>query len=109
MLEPMRDIQPMNDLVIATDDAKGNLEMCAPDLVGRHVVPVKVKLGVASGAGDQTVPMRSADHQLNSGKFAGIFRQTGYEHQDSYNNLPALRSTLFSLIKIIQTMTWSCK
>lgn len=59
--------------------------------------------------GDQTVPLHSADHQLNSGKFKGIFRQSGYEHQDSYANERALHSTLYSLVKIASTMTWTEK
>lgn len=31
----------------------------------------------------QTVPLHSAEAQLRSGQFKGIFRQTGYEHQAS--------------------------
>ena len=59
--------------------------------------------------GDQTVPLHSADHQLHSGKFKGIFRQSGYEHQDSYQDERALHSTLYSLVKIASTMIWSEK
>ena len=107
--QPMRSDVALDDLQIVSDDAKGNLEVRSPDPAARRDRPGRIQLGEAFGAGDQTVPMRSADHQLHSGKFAGIFRQTGYEHQESYSNLPALRSTLFSLVKIIQTMKWSCK
>jgi hypothetical protein len=57
--------------------------------------------------GDQTVPLHSAEHQLRSKKFKGVFRQTGYEHQDSYKNDSALHSTLYSLVRIAQTMTWT--
>jgi hypothetical protein len=53
------------------------------------------------------VPLRSAEHQLHSGKFSGIFRQTGYEHQGSYADDNALRSTLYSLVRIISAMKWS--
>lgn len=56
--------------------------------------------------GDQTVPLHSAEHQLHSGKFKGIFRQSGYEHQGSYKDGRALHSTIYSLVRIIQTMTW---
>jgi hypothetical protein len=66
-----------------------------------------VELGDNAGSGDQTVPMRSADQQLLSGKFSGIFRQSGYEHQKSYSNDAAIHSTMFSLLKIIATMKWS--
>lgn len=68
--------------------------------------PFQVTLGESSGPGDETVPLRSAEHQLLSGKFKGVFRQSGYEHQGSYKNNRALRSTLFSLVRIIQTMKW---
>ncbi len=61
----------------------------------------------ASDPGDQTVPLHSAEHQLRSGKFKGIFRQTGYEHQDSYKDDGALHSTLYSLVRIAQTMKWN--
>jgi hypothetical protein len=36
-----------------------------------------------------------------------VFRQTGYEHQNSYQDERALHSTLYSLVRIAQTMTWS--
>ncbi|RJG16106.1 esterase/lipase family protein [Massilia cavernae] len=57
--------------------------------------------------GDQTVPLHSAEHQLRSGKFKGVFRQSGYEHQASYKDESALHSTLYSLVRIAQTMRWS--
>lgn len=56
--------------------------------------------------GDQTVPMHSADHQLMSGQFKGVFRQTGYEHQASYKNAHAVASTLYSIIQIARQMDW---
>lgn len=59
--------------------------------------------------GDQTVPMHSADHQLQSGKFKGVFRQTGYEHQDSYKNEHAVDCTLYSIVRIAQQMKWCDK
>lgn len=61
-----------------------------------------------SGPGDQTVPVRSADHQLNSGVFKGVFRQTGYEHQSSYQDPRAIASTLYSIVRIAQGATWKC-
>lgn len=60
----------------------------------------------AAEPGDQTVPFHSADSQYRSGKFKGIFRQTGYEHQSSYSDQNALRSTLYSIVQIARTMTW---
>jgi len=54
------------------------------------------------------VPARSADHQLRSGVFKGIFRQTGYEHQSSYKDPRAIASTLYSIVRIAQSAAWTC-
>lgn len=62
-----------------------------------------------SAPGDQTVPVKSADHQLNSCMFKGVFRQTGYEHQSSYKNPRAIASTLYSIVRISQAATWKCE
>ncbi|MEH6437270.1 esterase/lipase family protein [Massilia sp. DD77] len=62
----------------------------------------------ASAPGDQTVPMASADHQLQSGMFKGIFRQTGYEHQSSYKDPLAIASALYSIVRIAQQASWKC-
>jgi len=62
----------------------------------------------ANAPGDQTVPARSADHQLNSGMFKGVFRQTGYEHQSSYKDPRAIASTLYSIVRIAQNASWEC-
>jgi hypothetical protein len=59
-----------------------------------------------SAPGDQTVPARSADHQLHSGMFQGVFRQTGYEHQSSYKDPRVVASTLYSIVRIAQKATW---
>jgi broad specificity phosphatase PhoE len=62
----------------------------------------------ASAPGDQTVPARSADHQLHSGMFKAVFRQTGYEHQSSYKDPRAIASTLYSIVRIAQKASWEC-
>ncbi|MYN19964.1 hypothetical protein GTP81_24785 [Rugamonas sp. FT107W] len=111
------------DLLIATDSRQGRLELSktgeAPDvnvvysIDGIESVPLGVpgalgaSLGKSSGPGDQTVPLRSAVNQLQSGKFQGIFQQQGYEHQASYSNIGAVESTLYSLSRIIGTMKWT--
>lgn len=64
-------------------------------------------MGVSKGAGDQTVPLRSSDQQLLSNKFAGVFRQVGYEHQKSYKDPFATKATLYSLVRVAETMTWT--
>lgn len=70
-----------------------------PDSIHATILP-------ASSPGDQTVPARSADYQLNSGIFKGVFRQTGYEHQGSYQDPRAIASTLYSIVRIAQSATW---
>jgi len=81
----------------------------AKDAVKLPNVPnsITATLRPATDAGDMTVPVHSADSQHASGKFKGIFRQTGYEHQSSYSDPGALRSTLYSIVQIARTMTWS--
>jgi hypothetical protein len=46
--------------------------------------------------------MRSADHQMRSGKCKAVFRQAGYDHQGSYTNENVLAATLFSILRIAQ-------
>ncbi len=99
-------------LKVATDNFQGKLQLTElAEESGSAKAPqlLEVQMQVARDPGDQTVPLYSADHQLQSGKFKGIFRQTGYEHQDSYKNEAALHSTLYSLVRIAQTMTWITK
>lgn len=70
--------------------------------------PVYATLLPPSAPGDQTVPARSADDQLHSRVFRGVFRQTGYEHQSSYKDSRAIASTLYSIVRIAQKATWKC-
>lgn len=70
--------------------------------------PIYATILPPSAPGDQTVPAKSADHQLKSGMFKGVFRQNGYEHQASYKNPRAIASTLYSIMRIAQTATWKC-
>jgi hypothetical protein len=94
-----------NDLQILEDNRRGILKVRIPSRkIGSRF---EVKLGPSFGAGDQTVPLHSAEHQLHSGKFRGIFRQLAYEHQGSYQDENAVDSTLYSLVRIASTMRWS--
>lgn len=119
-LNNKQDAKNWRTLKIAADSGKGKLrlskigEIESSD-VGFSIdgvastpvtVPgvVDVSLGKSSGLGDQTVPLRSADHQFSSGKFSGIFRQFGYEHQGSYQNKYAAYSTLYSISRIVGTL-----
>jgi hypothetical protein len=97
-------------LQIATDTLQGTLQLVNsawPEPSVNSPPGIKVVMQAANAPGDQTVPLHSAEHQLQSGKFKGIFRQTGYEHQDSYKHEFALHSTLYSLVRIAQSMTWT--
>ncbi|MYM38493.1 lipase family alpha/beta hydrolase [Duganella qianjiadongensis] len=97
-------------LAILRDNKQGRLHVVAPPenrLTNHDCRALTAHLMPPTDSGDQTVPTHSSDHQLRSGKFKGIFRQTGYEHQDSYNNSKVLNSTLYCLIRIAQTMKWS--
>ncbi|MFC0131570.1 hypothetical protein CR105_12060 [Massilia eurypsychrophila] len=103
-------VQNVNLLTIVGDDAKGTLQVTNASLASgkdNAVKPFNVKLLDPAEPGDQTVPLHSADAQLRSGKFKGIFRQTGYEHQGSYSDSAVLASTLYSLFRIASTMKWS--
>jgi hypothetical protein len=97
-------------LHIIKDSLQGSLDLFDPSWPaenGTAPLGMKVSMQNANDPGDQTVPLHSAEHQLQSGKFKGIFRQTGYEHQDSYRDHGALHSTLYSLVRIAQSMKWN--
>jgi hypothetical protein len=100
----------IEELQVVTDNLQGKLHVIDPKcfvLPNAMRLRLEVRMQPAKDPGDQTVPLHSAEHQLQSGKFKGIFRQTGYEHQGSYKDEAALHSTLYSLVRIAQTMTWS--
>lgn len=93
------------ELQIIGDDEQGKLRVRPRDArSGSHHAVV---LGPALGAGDQTVPARSADHQFTSRRLRAVFRQTGYEHQESYKDSRALSSTLYCIVRIAGEMRWS--
>ncbi|UOD33517.1 hypothetical protein INH39_22305 [Massilia violaceinigra] len=103
-------IGSVDALTIAEDNAQGVMFLVDPTLPvaeGKQAPRFTATLLAPSDPGDQTVPMFSADAQLRHGKFKGIFRQSGYEHQDSYKDDKVIRATLYSLIRIASTMTWS--
>ncbi|WP_404932196.1 esterase/lipase family protein [Massilia atriviolacea] len=101
--------QNVDTLAIAADDAQGEMQLIDPaQAVPKNKAPLEfeVEMLEAADPGDQTVPVHSADAQLNSGKFKGIFRQSGYEHQASYSDDAVIASTIYSLVRIASTMTW---
>src|SRR5690606_32165369 len=93
-------VQDIRRLKISADSEKGKLALVDPTLsIGIGKIPTLVGATLLDPAepGDQTVPLHSADAQLRSGKFKGIFRQIGYEHQASYADSAVLAATLYSL------------
>ena len=102
----------VESLRILSDDEKGNLQLGIPIGSSRNSREKKIftcTLQPPADPGDQTVPVYSADAQLRSGKFKGVFRQIGYEHQASYSNDAVIASTIYCLYQIILTMKWSSK
>lgn len=97
-------------LAIKHDNEQGIMSMHAEGVKNMmRGVPTQIvmaKLLPPLDPGDQTVPAHSADDQLRSGTLKGVFRQNGYEHQNSYKDEAALHSTLYSLVRIAQTMQW---
>jgi pimeloyl-ACP methyl ester carboxylesterase len=110
-IEDSEEIETNNieSLAIMSDNAKGNMHLALPiPSFATKSIPVQfaIELQDAADPGDQTVPVHSADAQLKSGKFKGIFRQSGYEHQASYSNSAVLSATLYSVLQIASTMKW---
>ncbi|PRP69072.1 hypothetical protein BUE93_18625 [Chromobacterium amazonense] len=106
--------EQVDSLAVTLEDGKGKIHFRGPgtDLSqARAAIPIQAfayeaTIQPPAEAGDQTVPMLSADDQSRSGKFKGIFRQTGYEHQASYKDARAVASTLYSIIQIAKQMKW---
>lgn len=105
---------------VVSDSKQGRIELTSWDPDGVNNIatlpfsdtapsPVFATILPPSAPGDQTVPAKSSDHQLHSGRFKGIFRQTGYEHQSSYKDPLAIASTLYSIIRIAQAAKWKSK
>ena len=102
--------QNVEALSIVADDQRGKLKLVDKARTEKsHEIIFDAEMQDAAEPGDQTVPLHSGDAQLRSGKFKGIFRQSGYEHQASFDDKTAIDATLYSLFKIISTMKWSEK
>ena len=109
-IEERANVASVDRLAVVADSDQGALSLVNSGEKlrgGEAAVRFACTMTPAADPGDQTVPVFSADHQLRSGKFKGIFRQKGYEHQNSYKDRAALESTLYSLIRIASTMIWS--
>lgn len=100
----------ITSLEIVDDDEKGALILNGSDKSSKKAgskISLRTNLQPPSDPGDQTVPVYSADAQLRSGKFKGVFRQIGYEHQASYSDDSVVAATIYCLYRIISTMKWS--
>lgn len=107
--EKSASFQDVELLKVVKDDQQGELSVVGttPNVKNPESFQFDVVMQDASDPGDQTVPAYSGDAQLRSGKFKGVFRQTGYEHQASYDSDAVIDATLYSLFRIISTMDWS--
>lgn len=106
-LDAKAKVLDVETLRIESDDEQGQLRVTDASTELECRPPFSVAMQPPRDPGDQTVPLHSADHQLLSGQFKGIFCQAGYEHQNSYKDERALQSTLYSLVRIAQTMQWT--
>lgn len=100
--------EDIDSLRIIEDDGQGEVRLIddKKKAAKSKDAEFEIEMEDAADPGDQTVPLQSADAQLRSRKFKGIFRQSGYEHQASYSNAAVIEATLYSLLKIIATMKW---
>ena len=109
-IEERANVANIDLLTLVADSDQGLLSLADSGKklrTGEAAARIACTMTPAADPGDQTVPLFSADHQLRSGKFKGVFRQKGYEHQNSYKDRAALECTLYSLIRIASTMVWS--
>lgn len=82
---------------LESEDAKGNIVVRTQ---GNKLLTLK--LAPAEEAGDQTVPAKASAEAVGGTHF----RQSGYDHQNSYNDDKVLASLLYSIVKIANTATW---
>ena len=74
------------------DNAQGTIRV-----LSANGIPLTLELQPSNSAADGTVPVeRSADKVRAKVKF----RQTGYDHQGSYDNEGAQAATLYGVVKI---------
>lgn len=91
---------------IQEDSGQGTLRFMTGESKLSLPITPHATLAASNGSGDETVPQRSSSMQLKSGKLCGVFQQKGYEHQASYSDEHALNSTIYSIVRIAQSMRW---
>lgn len=97
---------PLESWRVVRDSGQEKLDFSTGEMRYGSPVTPKATLGDSEGAGDETVPARSAGAQSRSTSFRGVFQQQGYEHQLSYADENALSSTIYSITRIAQLMKW---
>lgn len=98
----------LNGMVLNSDNGTGQITFNSPKHENNTHTNIRVdlpnaihaSLNSAIDAGDGTVPIHSSDTQIP--KCSIVFRQTGYEHQSSYQDSNAIYATLYSIINIIK-------
>lgn len=80
------------------EDGEGRIFVRTTD---HHIL--QLRLEPPQESGDQTVPAKASAARVR-GKM--VFRQAGYEHQNSYKDEKVLGSLLYSLIRIANTAAW---
>lgn len=105
------DLNDIDKFSLVEDDSRGKMKLLnkTSNSALKRIKFIEVSMMDAADPGDQTVPSHSADAQLHSKKFKGVFRQKGYEHQASYSDGSVLAATMYCLFNIISTMKWSEK
>ncbi|MTW34309.1 hypothetical protein GM655_15990 [Pseudoduganella danionis] len=93
------------DLCVSIDNGIGEIYFThelALKKLSTDLGPFKANLATAQDPGDETVAICSSDSQMKFCK--AVFRQTGYEHQESFKDEKSIAATFYSLIKIIQSI-----
>lgn len=86
---------------LLSDDAKGILTVQAGSRV------LKLKLQTATSPGDDTVPATRSAQQIKGNLFLhGQKEDTGYKHQDSYEDKKVLASMIYSIVQIAKKADW---
>ena len=98
---------PAEGWLIDQDDGDGVavLKSDEPDHASQRL---GARIADPAEPGDGTVPAeRSAQDPVRQGKVRVAYQQTGYEHQDSFNNKAVQASTLHAICKIaLEAFAW---
>jgi len=95
---------PAANWLVVDDDGDGAIALNAGRAQNDPGQRFRAEISKPAEIGDGTVPAeRSAHDPVRQGKARAAFRQTGYEHQNSYKDDAVLSSTLHAICKIALT------